>query len=65
LCPHALTQRHPATERATPGCPCSRAGGAAPQLQVRIWLYAPLADRRKFSGGLTALVRTRLAENPL
>jgi len=32
---------------------------------VRIWLYAPLADRRKFSGGLTALVRTRLAENPL
>jgi hypothetical protein len=32
---------------------------------VRIWLYAPLADRRKFSGGLTALVHARLAENPL
>ena len=36
-----------------------------PESQVRIWLYAPPTDMRKSFDGLSALVRTKLAENPL
>lgn len=36
-----------------------------PEGQVRIWLYAPPTDMRKSFDGLSALVRTRLAEDPL
>jgi len=36
-----------------------------PESQVRIWLYGPPADMRKSFDGLSALVRTRLAEDPL
>ena len=36
-----------------------------PESQVRIWLYAKPADMRKSFDGLSALVRTRLKENPV
>ena len=36
-----------------------------PESQVRIWLYAPPTDMRKSFDGLSALVRTKLAEDPL
>lgn len=36
-----------------------------PESQVRIWLYGPPTDMRKSFDGLSALVRTKLAENPL
>lgn len=36
-----------------------------PESQVRIWLYAAPTDMRKSFDGLSALVRTRLAEDPL
>jgi transposase len=36
-----------------------------PESQVRIWLYAPPTDMRKSFDGLSALVRTQLAEDPL
>ena len=36
-----------------------------PEGQVRIWLYAPPTDMRKSFDGLSALVRTKLAEDPL
>ena len=36
-----------------------------PESQVRIWLYGPATDMRKSFDGLSALVRTKLAEDPL
>jgi len=36
-----------------------------PESQVRIWLYGPPTDMRKSFDGLSALVRTQLAEDPL
>lgn len=36
-----------------------------PEAQVRIWLYAPATDMRKSFDGLSALVRQKLAEDPL
>ena len=36
-----------------------------PEAQVRIWLYAPATDMRKSFDGLAALVRQKLAEDPL
>ncbi len=36
-----------------------------PQGQVRIWLYAVPTDLRKSFDGLSALVRTKLDEDPL
>ena len=36
-----------------------------PESQVRIWLYAPPTDMRKSFDGLSALVRTKLVEDPL
>ena len=36
-----------------------------PESQVRIWLYGPPTDMRKSFDGLSALVRARLAEDPL
>ena len=36
-----------------------------PESQVRIWLYGPPTDMRKSFDGLSALVRTKLAEDPL
>ncbi|MCP5414895.1 MAG: IS66 family insertion sequence element accessory protein TnpB [Chromatiaceae bacterium] len=36
-----------------------------PESQVRIWLYGSPTDMRKSFDGLSALVRTRLAEDPL
>ena len=36
-----------------------------PQGQLRIWLYVPPTDLRKSFDGLSALVRTKLAEDPL
>jgi len=36
-----------------------------PEGQVRIWLYVPPTDLRKSFDGLSALVRTKLAEDPL
>jgi transposase len=36
-----------------------------PQGQLRIWLYVPPTDLRKSFDGLAALVRTKLAEDPL
>ena len=36
-----------------------------PESQVRIWLYGPLTDMRKSFDGLSALLRNRLAEDPL
>jgi len=37
----------------------------AAESSVRIWLYAPPTDMRKSFDGLAALVRTKLAEDPL
>ena len=36
-----------------------------PESPLRIWLYAPATDMRKSFDGLSALVRTRLDEDPL
>ena len=36
-----------------------------PQGQLRIWLYVPPTDLRKSFDGLSALVRTKLQEDPL
>lgn len=36
-----------------------------PEGQIRIWLYGPPTDMRKSFDGLSALVRTQLAEDPL
>jgi transposase len=36
-----------------------------PEGQVRIWLYAAPTDMRKSFDGLSALVKTKLAEDPL
>lgn len=36
-----------------------------PESQVRIWLYTVATDMRKSFDGLSALVRTQLAEDPL
>ena len=36
-----------------------------PESQVRIWLYGSPTDMRKSFDGLSALVRTQLAEDPL
>ncbi len=36
-----------------------------PESQVKIWLYAPPTDMRKSFDGLSALVRTKLMEDPL
>jgi len=36
-----------------------------PQGQLRIWLYVPPTDLRKSFDGLSALVRTKLVEDPL
>lgn len=36
-----------------------------PDSQVRIWLYGPATDMRKSFDGLSALVRTKLLEDPL
>jgi len=36
-----------------------------PEGQLRIWLYVPPTDLRKSFDGLSALVRTKLAEDPL
>ena len=36
-----------------------------PESHVRIWLYGPPTDMRKSFDGLSALVRTKLDENPL
>ena len=36
-----------------------------PESQVRIWLYGPPTDMRKSFDGLSALVRTKLLEDPL
>ena len=36
-----------------------------PDSQVRIWLYGWPTDMRKSFDGLSALVRTKLAEDPL
>ena len=36
-----------------------------PESQVRIWLYGPPTDIRKSFDGLSALVGTKLAEDPL
>lgn len=36
-----------------------------PESQVKIWLYGPATDMRKSFDGLSALVRTKLAEDPL
>ena len=36
-----------------------------PEAQVRIWLYAPPTEMRKSFDGLSALVRQKLAEDPL
>lgn len=36
-----------------------------PESQVRIWLYGAPTDMRKSFDGLSALVRTKLAEDPL
>lgn len=35
-----------------------------PEGAVRIWLYGKPTDMRKFFDGLSALVRTKLAEDP-
>ena len=37
----------------------------APESAVRIWLYAPPTDLRKSFDGLSALVRSKLDEDPL
>jgi transposase len=36
-----------------------------PEGQLRIWLYVPPTDLRKSFDGLSALVRTKLQEDPL
>ena len=36
-----------------------------PQGQLRLWLYVPPTDLRKSFDGLSAVVRTKLAEDPL
>jgi transposase len=36
-----------------------------PEGQLRLWLYVPATDLRKSFDGLSALVRTKLAEDPL
>jgi transposase len=36
-----------------------------PESQVRIWLYGRPTDMRKSFDGLSALVRTKLAEDPV
>jgi transposase len=36
-----------------------------PQGQLRIWLYVPPTDLRKSFDGLSALVRTKLQDDPL
>ena len=36
-----------------------------PESQVKIWLYGPPTDMRKSFDGLSALVRSKLAEDPL
>ena len=36
-----------------------------PQGQLRVWLYVPPTDLRKSFDGLSALVRTKLQEDPL
>ena len=36
-----------------------------PESQVKIWLYGRATDMRKSYDGLSALVRTKLGEDPL